>query len=77
MTNTKKPDEIWADFDSVIGMESTGKAVPEGALFSSDIEKRFNCSNSTALLKMRQAIKGGWKQGFTIRNGCRTRYIYK
>ena len=75
MNTTKPQDEIWADFEAVSGMEKL--EAPEGALFNVDIQKRFQCSRTTAGCKMRQAVENGWKSGQVIRNGSVTKYIYK
>lgn len=68
------PEDAFAELDRLHLVE---RPVPENAIFTDDVMKRYGVSRSRAYDIIRTAVKNGsYKEGFTNRRGKRERYIY-
>lgn len=73
MIATKKPDEIWADFE----MPHDNK-MPEGAITIADVMKRYGLKHSSARCRLNKVAESeGWVSGWCKINGKGTRYVVK
>lgn len=65
-------------FDELDKRAVKAEPVPEHAIFTEDVMERYGVSQSHSYLIIRNAVRcGGYKEGYTRRNGKRVRYIYK
>ena len=68
------PEDIFKGLDELLGGKP--REVPDNAIFTEDVSKRYEMSHSTATRKMRNAVASGkYVEGFTIKDGKRVRYI--